>query len=84
MNVKVNGIECHALIDTGAGSSYLSAELLSLLKIKPIDVKVKQVDMLLGTSVSCLEMYKSCIESVYGDFKMDVNLIKVNKGELLT
>ena len=84
VNVKVNGIECHALIDTGAGSSYVSLKLINLLKIKPIDVKVKQVDILLGTSVSGLEMYKSCVESVYGDFKMDVNLVKVNKGELLT
>ena len=84
VNVKVNGIECRALIDTGAGSSYVSAKLINLLKIKPIDVKVKQVDMLLETSVSRLETYKSCVESVYGDFKMDVNLIKVNKGELLT
>ena len=40
--------------------------------------------MLLGKSVSNLETYKSCVESVYGDFKMEVNLIKVNKGELLT
>ena len=84
VNVKVNGIECRALIDTGAGSSYASTKLIDLLKIKPIDVKVKQVDMLLGTSVSRLETYKSCVESVYGDFKMDVSLVKVNKGELLT
>ena len=82
--MKVNGIECCALIDTGAGSSYVSEKLISLLKIKPMDVKVKQVDMLLGTSVSRLEMYKSCVESVYGDFKMGINLITVNKGELLT
>ena len=58
--------------------------MINLLKIKPIDVKVKQVYMLLGKSVSNLETYKSCVESVYGDFKMEVNLIKVNKGELLT
>ena len=83
VNVKGNGIECRSLIDTGAGSSYASAKLIDLLKIKPIDVKVKQVDMLLGTSVSRLETYKSCVESVYGDLKMDVNLVKVNKGELL-
>ncbi|XP_068738114.1 uncharacterized protein [Montipora capricornis] len=48
VNVKVNGIECRALIDTGAGSSYASAKLIDLLKIKPIDVKIKQIDMLLG------------------------------------
>ena len=86
MNVKVNGIECRALSDTGTGSCYASAKLVALLKIKPIDVKVKQVDMLLGTSVSRLETYKSCVESGYGDFKMDVKLVNkgVNKGELLT
>ena len=40
--------------------------------------------MLVGTSVSRLETYRSCIESVCRDFKRDANLIKVNKGELLT
>ena len=84
VNVKVNGIECRTLIDTGAGSSYVSAKLISLLKIKPNVVRVKQVNMLLGTSVSRLETYRSCVESVYGDFTMDVSLIKMNKGELLT
>ena len=84
VNVKVNGIECCALIYTGARSSYISAKLIDLLKIKPVDVKVKQVDMLLGTLPSRLETYENCVQSVCGNFKMDVNLIKVSKGELLT
>ena len=84
VNVRVNGIKCRALIDTGVGSSYVSAKLIDLLKIKPVDVKVKQVDKLLGTSLSRLETYETCVQSVCGNFKMDVNLIKVNKGELLT
>ena len=62
VNVKVNGMECCALIDARAGSSYTSAKLMDLLKIKPIDVKVKQVDMLLGTSVSRLETYNSGVD----------------------
>ena len=32
--VKVDGITCRALIDTGAGSSYASAKLLDILKKK--------------------------------------------------
>ena len=30
--VEVNGIKCRALIDSGAGSSYVSAKLIELLK----------------------------------------------------
>ena len=54
VNLKVNSIECRALNDTGAGSSYLSAKLIGLLKIKPVNVEVKQVDMLMGTSMARL------------------------------
>ena len=36
--LKVNGIVTRALIDTGAGSSYVSAKVGSLLKTKPSDL----------------------------------------------
>ena len=36
--IKVNGITCRALIDSGTGSSYASANLISTLKIKPSEV----------------------------------------------
>ena len=84
VNVKVNGIECRALIDTGAESSYASAKLIDLVKMKPTDVKVKQVDMLMGSSLARLETYQTTVKSVRENFKMEVNLNKVNKRELLT
>ncbi len=34
--VEVNGIKCRALLDTDAGSSYISGKLIELLKIKPV------------------------------------------------
>ena len=83
VNVRVNGIECRALIDTGAGSTYASAKLIDLLKINPIDVQVKQVDMLMSRAMARLETYQASLKSVCGEFEMEVNLIKVNKGELL-
>ncbi|CAH3034783.1 unnamed protein product [Porites lobata] len=43
-----------------------------------------QVDMLMGTSMAPLETYETSVTSVCGNFKMNVNLIKVEKGELLT
>ena len=83
VQVKVDGVECRALIDFGAGSSYASAKLINLLK-KPVDVTKKRVDMLLGSQVTHLETYKTSVSSVTSDFKMDVNLVKVNKEELLS
>ena len=80
----MDGIECRALIDTGAGSSYASARLINLLEKKPIDVSRKRVDMLMTTQLTRLETYEAVIESVGGDFQMEVNLTKVNKEELLS
>ena len=40
--IEVNGIKCRALIDSGAGSSYVSAKLIELLRLKPTDVQTKR------------------------------------------
>ena len=42
--VKVNGIECRALIDSGAGSLYASAKLIERLNVKAVESKVKHVN----------------------------------------
>ena len=82
--IKVDGIICRALIDTGAGSSYASGKLIDLLKKKPCESKTKRVDMLMSSQVTKLEMYDTQVESLDGNFSMSVKLTKVHKGELLT
>ena len=42
------------------------------------------MDMLPSTSLLRLQTYQTTVEAMTGDFQMNVNLIKVNKGELLT
>ena len=84
VTVKVNGVTCRALVDSGAGSSYASAKLVSLLDQKPVDAKMKQIDMLMSSKLECLETYETEIQSVDGNFSMQVDLIKVNKSELLS
>ena len=81
--MKVNGIICHALIDTGAGNCYGSAKLLDFTKSKPYETKTKRVDMLISSQVARLEMYDTMVESLDGSYQMSVKLTKVNKGELL-
>jgi hypothetical protein len=82
--VKVDGITCRALIDSGAGSSYASAKLIDLLKKKPSATKTQRIDMLMSSRVTRMESYDVVIESVDDSYKMDVRLMKVNKGELLS
>ena len=49
LTVKIDGITCRALIDTGAGRS---AKLLDLLKKKPSETKTRRVDMLISSKVT--------------------------------
>ena len=81
--IKVDGITCRALIDTGAGSSYASGKLIDLLKKKPCETKTRRVDMLISSQVTKLEVYDTLVESLDGDFSMSVKLAKVHKRELL-
>ena len=82
--IKVDGITCRELIDTGAGSSYASGKSIDLLKKKPCETKTKRVDMLMSSQVTKLEVLDTLIESLDGNFRMSVKLTKVLKGELLT
>jgi hypothetical protein len=49
--VEVDGIKTHALLDTGAGSSYASSSLPNAFKRKPKAVKTKQIEMMLGPKI---------------------------------
>ena len=82
--LKVDGVITRTLIDTGAGSSYISAKVGSLLTKKPCDVSTKRVEMLMGSHLTRMESYNVVIESLDSSFRMDTTLAKVNKNELLT
>ncbi|CAB4034174.1 Pol poly, partial [Paramuricea clavata] len=81
--VKVDGITCRALVDSGADSSYTSAKLIDLLKKKPSATKIQLIDMLMSSRVTRIESYDVVIGSVDDSYEMEVRVTKVNKGELL-
>ena len=66
--VKVNGITCRALIDSGAGSSYISAKLAAMLNVKPVETRTSKIDMLLTSKTTRLEIYEVTVESKVGDW----------------
>ena len=82
--VKVNGIKTRALLDTGAGSSYASAQLINALHIKPAEIQTKRIEMMLGSMTTKVEMYGVNVTSISGDFSMGVTVSKVDKPELMS
>ena len=44
--IKVNGIKCRALLDTGSGSSYASEAIIDFLKINLIRKEYKTIETL--------------------------------------
>ena len=45
--VTINGVQCQALIDCGAGSSYASHTILNMLNLKPFKTEFKTIEMML-------------------------------------
>ena len=82
--IKVGGIECRALLDSGSSSCYASAKLLDILQQRPTEIKPKIVEMLLASNTAKMEIFKSTVSSRSGDFKLEVNLTKVNRGDPLS
>ena len=82
--VTINGVKCRALLDTGAGSSYISEKLVSLLGKRPVLKQNRQIDMMLSTVNKKFEIYNVEIQSLKGDFKLEVDVSKVDREELLS
>ena len=81
--VEVEGIKTHALLDTGAGSSYASAKPINALKKRPKEVKTKRIEMMLTSSTTRVEIYSANLKSLDGKYDTDIELAKVDKPELM-
>ena len=55
--VVVDGIKCRALLDTGAGSLYVSAALVERLNKRPTHVEHKQIEMMLCSTIQKVRSY---------------------------
>ena len=82
--IDVNGIRCRALVDSGAGSSYVSAKLIQLLGVKPSTIETRNIDMLMTSKVARFEVYDLEFKSVDQQFTLPVKATRVNKTELLS
>ena len=81
--VKINGIKTHTMLDTGSGSSYPLAKLIDALKKQLKETVTKRIDITLGSSTICLEIYTATLGSVNGQLNVNVEVMKVHKAQLL-
>ena len=68
ITVEINGVMCRALLDTGAGSSYVSSTLIDKLKLQPIRREFKRIEMMFGSANKAVNIYGLSIHDLQGNF----------------
>ena len=82
--VKTNGYKFRALLDSGASHSYASSTAINLINAKPKSTGLRQIAMLTGVTTRTMQVYEVVLGNVTGDFKLNVNITKIEKRELLS
>lgn len=72
-----------ALLDTGAGSSHVSAELIRLLNKRPSGTEYRRIDMMLSSTTQKVKIYDVTVTDLRGNLKMKTQVSKVDKSVLL-
>ena len=80
--VLINGIKCRALLDSAAGSSYISSTIAKLLRKPPVRKEIKRIEMMNSTTRN-IEIYKATTESLSRTFTVEVELSRVERKTLL-
>ena len=82
--VRINGYKFRALLDSGASHSYASSTAIKLSGAKVKSVGLRQIAMLTGVTTRTMQVYEVRMQSLSGDFDLDVNVTKIEKRELLS
>ena len=70
-------------MDTGAGSSYTSAALISFIGTSPVRRETRQIEMLLHTKSRKIKERNLTMSNQEGFFKLNVDIYRVEKDMLL-
>ena len=74
-----DGIRCRAIFDTGASTSYASSSLINALGKKMLRKEAREIEMMLETKKTVLEIYGAELKSADGDFLMKTEPTKLDK-----
>ena len=81
--VKVNGMKCRALLDSGSGSNYISASLAKALMKKPKRTEQRKIEMLMSSTNTKVDIYDLDLHSLNTRFSTTCEVSKVQKDVLL-
>ena len=81
--IKVEGVKCRALLDTGSSSNYISSTLLGLIKKNPVRQEHKSIETLLGTSERSINVYDVEISDVEEKLSIKSEMSGVERKVLL-
>ena len=82
--VQINDYKFRALLDSGTSHSYASPTAINLTHAKLKSTGLRQIAMLTGVTTRTMQVYEVKIQSLSGDFDLDVNITKIEKKELLS
>ena len=82
--ITVGGYKFRSLLDSGASHSYTSSTAINLMKAKAKSTSLRKIAMLTGVETRSVQVFEVVMRSVTGDFTLNVNVTKIENGELLT
>ena len=82
--VSINGFKFRALLDTGAGSSYISSKLVKVIGLKADRKESRRIEMLMHATSTIAHLYKVDVSNLKGDVTIKTEVTRVDKEVLLT
>ena len=77
--IKVNGVKCRALLDTGSGSSYISQSFIDLRKINPVRKEYKTIKTITNSTTKKLKIYNLKVENLDENLSFQIELNKLER-----
>jgi len=81
--VKLNGVTCKALLDTGATASYASGYILDRLNLPPSRTLTRQVQTIVGTVTKRPNTYNVHVSDTQGNHIIPLSANRIDRAELL-
>ena len=82
--VKLNGVICRALLDTGATASYASGYILDHLNLTPSHTLTPCVQTIMGIVTKRTETYNGQVSDTKGNNTISLRVTRVDPAELLS
>lgn len=82
--VKLNGVTCRALLDTGATASYASGYILDRLNLVPARTLTRRIQTIVGIVTKRTETYNTQVSDTKGNNAISLRVTRVDRAELLS